>query len=417
MQIEQIKIVDLKPADYNPRKLTVDQHRQLTESIKRFGLVDPIIVNRHPGRENVVIGGHQRLKIASELGLTEVPVVYIDLEPERERELNLRLNKNLGEWDWDMLANQFDVSQLKEIGFTNNELGFMQGEGEEDEFDAEAEAAKITTPESKPGEVYELGRHRLMCGDSTKLEDVEKLMAGEKADLVFTDPPYNVDYHAQAKDSLIDPKRHVRGYGNEGIFNDNLTDENCLKFYTDILTNLYAISKDTTPIYWWFAMNKIELSLDAFKASGWRISQNIIWLKNYMTFSRGVDFHRMYEPCIFGWKEGKTHFSNKKIVDLKDVMNMDQEDFGLLLDVWYEKRDSVMTYVHPTQKPVRLAGRALRKSSERGAVVIDLFGGSGSTLLACEQLDRRCFTMELDPKYCDVIRKRYKQYVERGTQG
>lgn len=415
MQVVQVKIIDLKPADYNPRKLTKDQHRDLTESIKRFGLVDPIIVNQHAGRENVVVGGHQRLKIAQEQGFEEVPVVYVDLDEEREKELNLRLNKNLGEWDWDSLANNFDVNVLKDIGFTNNDLGFMQGEGEEDNFDADAEAEKITTPESKPGEIYELGRHRLMCGSSSEFTDVERLMGGEKARLVFTDPPYNVNYKPQ--EGSIDPKRHTRGYGTEGIFNDNKTEEECIEFYTSILKNLYAFTTDDAPMYWWLAMNKIELSLTAFHNAGWRISQTLIWLKNYMTFSRGVDFHRMYEPCLFGWKDGKTHFRNTRIHDLKDIINLEVSDFEQLLDVWYERRDSVMSYEHPTQKPVRRAGRALRKSSEVGALVVDLFGGSGSTLIACEQLGRRCFTMELDPKYCDVIRKRYERYVTQGTSG
>lgn len=406
MEIHQIKIQDLKPADYNPRKLTKDQHAQLTASIKKFGLVDPIIVNRHPGRENVVVGGHQRLKIASELGFTDVPVVFVDLDEKGERELNLRLNKNLGEWDWDMLANQFEIDDLKDIGFTSNELGFMQSEGEEDNFDADAEAEKIIEPESKRGEIYELGPHRLMCGDSTNLEDVEKLMGGAKADFVFTDPPYMVNYHRQ----------NGLAYNGDGIENDNLSPKEAIKFYTAVLKNLSSVSVNGAPIYWWYASRNQLWSQKAFKNSGWKFSQVLIWVKNAMVFYR-QDYHRCYEPCMYGWKKGSKHYTNNLIRNLKDVLALNIEQFADMLDIWFERRDQTQSYVHLTQKPIRLAGRAIRKSCPIDGSVIDLFGGSGSTLIAAEQLGRQAFLMELDPKYCDVIKKRYNQFKQYGTAG
>ncbi|MEK6531270.1 MAG: DNA modification methylase [Deltaproteobacteria bacterium] len=207
-------------------------------------------------------------------------------------------------------------------------------------------------------------------------------------------------------------------YGGSGgrIFNDNLSDDDCIKLYSDVLKNLYEHTTDDASIYWWFAMENHSLNAEAFKKTKWHISQIIIWLKNSMVISHGQDYHRQYEPCIFGWKKGKNHYRNKNITDLKDIFNLDFDDFIGMLDVWYEKRDNTATYIHPTQKPVRLAERGLKKNSEPGDIVVDLFGGSGSTLMACDQMVRRARLMELDPKYCDVIVKRWQAQPCAETQ-
>ncbi len=409
MEIVNVKIKELKSASYNPRQMTEKQAQDLTESIKKFGMVDPIIVNSHPGRENVIVGGHQRLKIADILGFVEVPVYYVNLDEKSEQELNLRLNRNVGQWDWEMLAN-FEKEMLLEVGFESQELdkGFGLNEVEEDNFDAQAEHDKIIEPQTKLGDLYQLGEHRLLCGDSTKLEDFDKLMAGQKAHLIFTDPPYNIDYKSAAGNSYSDGKY---GDGNK-IFNDNKSDEDCLQFYIDILKNLYLHSTDDCCIYWWLAFNVNGfINLLAFKESGWKMSQQLTWVKESMVFSRGQDYHRMGEPCFFGWKKNKSHFSNKKIADYKDVFNLDHDSFQELPDIWFENRDKTSEYVHPTQKPARRAERALKKSSVAGDVVLEAFGGSGSTLIACEQLGRKCFAVELDPKYCDVIIKRWEIFT------
>jgi len=186
MKIDQVKINDLKEAEYNPRQMTDDQHKHLTESIKKFGLVDPIIVNNHKDRRNIVIGGHQRLKIARELGFDAVPVVYLNLDLEREKELNLRLNRNLGQWDWDKLANEFDIDYLLNLGFTEEDIGvdFLKEDPDDDDVpEVEGE------PTAKLGDLYALGDHRVLCGDATKVEDFKLLMGDKKADMVFTDPP------------------------------------------------------------------------------------------------------------------------------------------------------------------------------------------------------------------------------------
>jgi len=408
MEIHQIKIDDLKPAEYNPRKWSEEQIKQLKSSIGKFGLVEPIVANRAQGRENVVIGGHFRLYVAKQLGFVDVPVVYVNIpDLEKEKELNLRLNRNVGEFDFKMLG-EFDEDLLKEVGFTGFEIDkAFDLKTSEDEFDADEEAKKIENPQAQLGDVYELCEHRLMCGDSTKPEDVKKLMGGGLAQLIFTDPPYMVDYKSPVGLSY-NSKKYA---GSDGkIFNDNLSDEKAMEFYIAVLKNLYENSTDTCPIYWWFASKNMLMNRIAFAETDWYFSQMIIWLKNSMILSRGQDYHRCYEPCLFGWKKGKTHFSNKQIADLKDSwMELDFESFQDQLEVWFQKRDTTTEYVHPTQKPVGLAERALRKSSRQGDIVLDLFGGSGSTLIACQQMMRRAFVMELDPRYVDVIIARWQK--------
>lgn len=409
MQIIQVEINQLRPSEYNPRKWDDDAIKNLTESIQHFGIVDPIIVNEAENRKNIVIGGHFRLKVAKDLGFKTVPCVFINIPDEtKERELNLRLNKNLGAFDYKALA-EFDQDLLAAVGFSSHELEqIFEINTKEDDFDQDGALAGKTSPIANLGEVFVLGSHRLMCGDSTKAKDVAKLMDGQKARLIFTDPPYNVDY-TPTGDLDYDPKMHTRGYGDGKIFNDNKTDEECLEFYIKVLNNIYESSTDDATLYWWFANKNNRINREAFESAKWHMSQVIIWLKNSMVYSRGQDYHRVYEPCMVGWKKGKPHYRNKEIHTFQDVFNLDKKDFEEILDVWFEHRDNTMEYIHPTQKPVRRAERALRKNSEQGDIVLDLFGGSGSTLIACEQMNRRCFMMELDPKFVDSIITRWEK--------
>jgi DNA modification methylase len=404
MQIVQVKIEDLKPADYNPRKWDDKMVESLKASIVNFGLVDPLVVNSAVNRQNIVIGGHFRLHVAKLLGFTEVPVVYVDIPEEtRERELNLRLNKNLGQFDADALAN-FDQELLAAVGWSTQELEKIFNLGaKEDDFVQQDEQTTI-----QKGDLYILGKHRLICGDATDEVEVAQLMDGQLANLIFTDPPYMVDYKSPG--GLGYDSKKFGGTGGK-IFNDNLKEPEALEFYVKILKNLYNFSQDNAPLYWWFANRNNYINRKAWRKSGWQMSQIIIWLKNSMIFSQGQDYHRCYEPCMFGWKQKKKHYSNKVIANYKDVFSLDREEYQDQLDVWFENRDITQDYIHPTQKPVRRAERALRKSSEAGGIVLDFFGGSGSTLMACEQMDRRCFVMELDPKYCQAIINRWQQFT------
>jgi DNA modification methylase len=407
--IEQIDISLLNPAPYNPRQFSDQEYKHLKESIQKFGIVDTILANGAPGRKNIIIGGHFRLRVAKDLGFTKVPVVYINIpEIEIEKELNVRLNKNLGAWDLDLLAD-FDKDILKDIGFTSQEIHrIFDPDLVEDNFDAAAALANIKEPSARLGDIYQLGEHRLMCGDSSKEEDVARLMAGGLARLIFTDPPYNVNYKSPV--GLTYNSTKFGGTGGK-MFNDNKSEEECFWFYSAVLKNLFKFSTDDVTIYWWFANKNNWINRLAFEEGGWHMSQILMWLKNSSIFSQGVDYHRCYEPVMMGWKKKKVHFKNKKYSNYKDCFNLDYDDWNDMIDVWYQHRDVTTQYIHPTQKPVRLAERALRKNSEMGDIVVDLFCGSASTLIGCEQMDRKCYAMEMDPKYIDVEILRWEAFT------
>lgn len=403
MQIVEVPIQNLKSAEYNPRQMTEKQIKDLTESIKEFGLVDPLIVNSHKGRENVVVGGHQRLKIALQEGFKTIPVVYIDLDEKSEQKLNLRLNRNLGEWNYDLLAN-FGKEELLNVGFTNEELDKIFNL-EEDNFDAQAEYDQIVEPTTKLGDLYQLGSHRLLCGDSTQPEAVSRVMGGVLADMVFTDPPYNVNYDYDWRSDLHKGKKVKHNF-----FNDKKSDDDYYKFIKDVFTNAYNFTKDNANFYCWYASRHHTLVERGLIDSKWLISQVISWIKNYPVLSISQDFHRTQEPCLHGWKKGKKHFHNN-IHNFRDIINWDELDE--LLDIWYEKRDLLMDYKHPTQKPIRLAERAIKMSSTINGVILECFNGSGSTMMACEQLQRKCYAIELDPIYIDVAIKRWELYTNK----
>lgn len=414
LKIELWDLDRLKKWDKNPRSISKNGLKRLVEQIRRLGQYKPLIVTE----DGTIIGGNMRFEAFKEIGLKQVYVSIVSPKDEDEMfEYALSDNDPAGFYDDDLLANilpTFDIdfslysvnmreaTSLKSI----SDISLNAQEDEAPELDEK------NPPVSQRGEVYQLGRHRLMCGDSTSAEDVGKLMGEDKAHMIFTDPPYMVDYHSPKGLSYDSAK-----FGNSGtIFNDNLSDLDALQFYIDVLKNLYTFTHDTVTLYWWFANKQNLINRISWEETGWHMSQIIIWLKNSMVFSRGQDYHRMYEPCMLGWKKKKTHFRNRSVSKMTDVFNLEFEDFELMLDVWYQRRDNTADYVHPTQKPVRLAERAIKKSSKSEDIVIDLFGGSGSTLIACQQMNRTARLMELDPKYCDVIRKRYCNLIGRGDE-
>lgn len=401
--VEKRKVKDLKLWDNNPRTLSKEAFGKLKDRIIKRGFHDVVKLNLD-GR---IISGNQRKRALEELGVEEVFVML----PERlltDTEMQIvagESNLHDGEDDFDMLANLYTEETLREIGYSEIQLGKMGiGNLEEDDFDAGAAYAEIQEPNTKIGDVFKLGSHRLMCGNSELAADFEKLMVGDLAQLIFTDPPYSVDYGSSEGNSYAKGK-----YQGKKIFNDDKSDEEALSFYKNVLNALAKVSKDDAVLYWWFANQKNWLNRLAWIEAGWRQSQIIIWVKNSMIFSSGQMYHRCYEPCMVGWKEKGTHWHNKQLPNLKDVFNLEYDEFSDQLDVWFERRDKITEYVHPTQKPVRLAERALRKNSREGDIVLDAFGGSGSTLIACEQMGRCCRMMELDPKYCDVIIARWEK--------
>lgn len=370
---EKRKINELVPYEHNPRQLTDKQHKDLESSLKKFDLVEIPAINT----DGTILAGHQRLAIMQQLGRgnEEIDVRVPDkkLTDKQVKEYNIRSNKNTGEWDWDILANSFELDDLQEWGFDAKDLslGFPEQEVEEDEAPEVAEGE----PDSKLGEVYELGRHRLMCGDATKKEDVEKLMDGQNADMVFTDPPYGVDYV-----SRVDKDRR-KPWG--GITNDDLKDETLRDFLYDTL-----IGFKNVPMY---VCCNWQSYPDFYLALG-RPNNVIVWDKG--SIGLGSGYRQQYELITF-----------------YGVLDHNSES-----NIWNFKRDTKQDYNHPTQKPLAISARAMKNSSNKDDIVLDLFGGSGSTLIAAEQTGRTCYMMELDPKYCDVIRKRYDNYVNKDNR-
>ncbi len=405
VKIVSVAIGDLKPSPYNPREISGHDFDALKRSLSEFGFVDPVIANR----DNTIIGGHQRVEAAKALGITTVPVVYVDLPKEKAKVLNLALNRISGEWDKDKLKellvelNNLSVD-LSLTGFTDDEVSALLDFTKEDDYKRPADLPTQT----HLGEVWQLGNHRLMCGDATKLQDVEKLMGGVQAQVLFTDPPYNVDYESPAGGTYDGGK-----YEHPKIFNDNLSDKQFFEFLQQALSNGFVVTTQTMSVYMFFASKNYRVVRDAFESAGFRYSQMLIWVKDRFVLSPGQEFHRVYEPIMYGWKKNKKHYFNKNYCNASDVIALGKEDFLEQLDVWYEHRDKLEDYVHPTQKPVRLAERAMKKSTKPGDAVLDLFGGSGSTLIACEQMDRRGFAIELDPYYCDVIINRWEKFTGR----
>lgn len=412
MDIQNRKIDEIKPYKNNAKSHPKKQVEQIARSIEKFGFNQPIVVDK----KDVIIVGHGRYLAAKHLNYQEVPTLKLEnLKEEEIKAYRLADNKlNESDWEMDMVMEELKQLSLEMVDLTGFDSNLVL-ETEEDTPDL----SNIGEPVSKEGDIYELGDHKIICGDSTKPETYKRLLGEEKARLVFTDPPYSIDYHS------VNKKKDSKGYsydstkyGGTGgrIFNDDKTPEEALEFYKDVSKQLYDFSTDDASIYWWYASRLQAVNEDALKHSGWHVSQIVIWLKEHLIYSPGQLYHRIYEPCIVGWKNGKVKYQNLTFSNLTELWTTgDIKTFAEHLDVWYQKRDNTSKYIHPTQKPVQLAERALKRSSEKGDIVLDAFGGSGSTLIACEQMDRKARIIELDPKYVDAIITRYVQYKEDNT--
>ena len=405
--VKQVAIEELKPADYNPRKWTETARKGLTDSLDTFGFVQPIVANSAPKRRGVIIGGNFKLDIAKQKGMKTVPVVWINIpDIKKEKELNLRLNKNQGEFDNDLLK-EFDESLLKDIGWDSKELDkIFAGDGEDD-FDGDKEAEKIIKPTSKQGEIYQLGRHTLMCGDSSKEEDVAKLMGGVQADMVFTDPPYNVNYAGRGKST------------SNTIKNDNMAEAEFRTMLKAWFTNFYKFLKTNGALYTCYASRTHREFEDAINFAGFDVRNQIIWVKKVASMGWG-DYRWKHEPILYCHKKDASlnfYGDRKQYTEWTEEMsdaellkmvksNITKEEAGDST-VWRLHREN--KYDHPTQKPIKLVTIAIRNSSKRDDVVLDLFGGSGSTLIAADQINRTAKIMELDPRYVDVIIMRWEK--------
>jgi len=409
LKVIYIPVKDLKPSSYNPRKWSDEAISGLKQSIKKFGLIDPIIANSAINRKNIVIGGHFRLEIAKQLGFAEVPVVYVNVpDVEKEKELNLRLNRNTGDWNFELLKN-FQIEMLMDIGFDNNDLSKIWDENletEDDNFDTEKELEKIKIPKTKLGDIIQLGQHLLVCGDSTDLKVVEKLTSNKSVSMVYCDPPYNIS---------LDYNKGIGGKGKYGgQTNDNKTDDEYKEFLKKTIQNVLTISKPDCHIFYWNDENHIGLIQDLYKEIGIENKRVCLWIKNGFSPTPNIAFNKSYEACIYGVIGKPTISENPK--NLNEILNKEIgsgnrtiDDILDLLNIWLVKRLPGGDYEHPTEKSPTLHERALRRCTNIGDTVVDLFGGSGSTLIACEQLKRKCLMVEYEPIFCDLIVSRYKK--------
>ena len=402
-----LKITKIHPYEKNPR-INDNAVEAVKESIKQCGYISPIIVDEN----NVVLAGHTRLKAIKELGWKEVEVIRKDnLTEEQKRKYRILDNKTseYAEWDYELLKGELEGLDFNGFDF---EWGIVEDEPEveEDDYDIDKKLEEIKEPQAKLGDVYQLGNHRLMCGDSTNPVDVDELMNGEYADLLLTDPPYNVDYE---------------GSDGQKIENDKMEDASFRQFLVQAFQNADTALKNGGGFYIWHADSEGYNFRGACHDIGWKVRQCLIWVKNSFTFGR-QDYKWQHEPCLYGWKEGSAHYFIEEYnhpTIIEQEINLDKlkkDDLKKILeDIMYSDTPSTIIRenkplkndLHPTMKPIKLLAYLLKNSSERGQKILDLFGGSGSTMIACEQLNRQCYMMEYDPKYVDVIINRWEEYT------
>lgn len=381
MEIREIRLSELHPASYNPRKKLKKgdkEYEKIKQSLLKFGYVDPIIVNK----DLTVIGGHQRLTVLKDLDYETAKCVIVDLSKEDEKALNIALNKITGQWDDQLLADL--LLDLQESDFNLDLTGFEPPEIDDilsnvhdkdlsdDDFDVEEELKKPTF--SKRGDIWQLGKHRVICGDSTKAETYDQLLGDKKANLVVTDPPYNVDVEETAGK----------------ILNDNMPDSDFYLFLFDMFSQVEKHIESDASIYVFHADTEGLNFRKAFKDAGFYLSGCCIWKKNSLVLGRSP-YQWQHEPCLFGWKQKGKHqwFSDRKQTTIWE----------------YDRPKSSKD--HPTMKPIPLMAYPIQNSSMRGTIVLDPFLGSGSTLMAADQTGRVCYGIELDEKFVDVIVKRY----------
>ena len=390
MNIQIIDINKLIPATYNPRKdLKPDdaEYIKIKNSIVKFGFVSPLVINK----DMTVIGGHQRLKVLKDLGITEVECIVVDLDKTNEKALNIALNKIQGDWDEDKLEALLQELKLEEFdmnltGFDFDEVDEILNDingTKEDNFDVDSAYEEIEEPITKPGDIWILGNHRLMCGDSTHKDDIMRLMNNQDADMLLTDPPYNVDYVGKTAEALK-------------IKNDNMDDNQFYEFLKKVFENMYIVTKEGASIYVFHADTEGINFRKAFKDAGFKLAECLIWKKDCFVMGR-QDYQWQHEPVLYGWKEGKAHYF------------INDRTQSTILEFDRPKQSTL----HPTMKPIDLIAKLIKNSSKENDIILDLFGGSGSTIIATEQLNRKCYTMELDPKYCDVIVKRWETMTNR----
>jgi len=432
VELREVEIAALKPYERNAKQHSKEQVEKIGRSIRELGFLSPCLIDQ----EMNVIAGHGRIMAAKEIGLTAVPCVFVEGLTEEQRKAYILADNRLTELgEWDMERVQQELADLADADFDISMTGFDPDLRFDDSMGAiqddgwtETEPDAAEEPRSRVGDIYQLGNHRLMCGDSTDSEMVAALMAGQKADLMVTDPPYNIGLGgdesgaAQSTDELAKRRKHQ----DDGAFllNDNLSEKEFVDFLGKAMTNGKDALREGGAFYVWYATRNTEQFLQGLRKAGLEVKQILIWVKGHFTLGR-QDYQWQHEPCLYGWKDGAAHYfldSRKQSTVIEDLMpdlaHMKKDEMAQLLreiyaeeietDVIRESKPNV-SELHPTMKPLKLIARQIRNSSREGEKVLDLFGGSGTTLIACEQMNRQCYMMEFDPHYADVIVDRWEK--------
>lgn len=405
---ETRKVSNLIPNDQNPRVMSPKQIEDLKRSLKKFNLVEIPVIDT----DDKVIAGHQRLMVMKLLGredeTIEARVPNRKLTKQEYDQYLLTSNRVHGDWSWDKLAENFDIDTLLVSGFDDADLSHIFDDlaVEDDEFDVDKELEKIKKPKSKHGDLYQLGKHRLICGDSTNVKTIQKLMGDHKAQTIYTDPPYNI---------ALDYDKGIGGksrYG--GKVDDSKTDDEFREFLGKALTNGLAACDKDVHVFTYCDQRYIWLLQTLYSELGIKPKRVCLWIKNGGSPTPQIAFNKQFEPCVYG-TIGSPHLSDKAL-NLSEILNKEIgtgnrtiEDILDMIDIWLVKRLSGTEYQHPTEKPPTLHEKALRRCTRPGDSILDLFGGSGSLLIACEQLKRSAYLVEQEPIFVDLIIRRYEK--------
>ncbi len=398
------KLSDLIKNGYNPRSLSENEKRDLEKSIKEFGTVVPVVINIG-SRANIIIGGEQRVKVYADLGIDSIEcmVPSRELTLEEEKELNLRLNKNTGSWNEELLK-EFDMSLLLDVGFGDEELQnlFDDVDVTEDDFDLEKAIKETPVAKVKLGEIYELGKHRLLVGDSTDENQVKELMKDDLADIIFCDPPFNISWEYGGK------------YGGE--YKDNKSEKEYYDFIDKSIETGRKFSKPDSHFFYWSDPNSIGLTQSLYDKHGIRKRRVCLWIKSNQNCTPKIAWNRLYEPCTYG-TIGKPYL-NPNFRNANEILNQEVttgnqvlDELQDMIDLWLVKRDNTQNYLHPTQKPVPLNEKPFKRCSAPLHVVFSGFAGSGSDLIACEELNRVWRGVEKDPIFATIVIDRWEKFT------
>lgn len=397
----------LRPSDHNSRDMEQGEFTHLVKSIRTHSMVQPIIANSRPPRENIIVNGHQRLKAAIEAGLDTVPVIFLDLTLEQEKALSLRLNRIGGHFVDELLRANFDMDFLLETGFNDTDLGHIWDgalEIEDDNFNIERAIKEALSTDIKLGDLFALGEHKLLCADSTDPEAIKRLAGDLKPSVLYVDPVFNIglDYD--------------KGVGGKASYGGKTSDRKSKKEYKaflgKLLANALAVMTDDAHAFMYCDQSYIGLVQELMAEHGLTNRRVCLWLKNAFNVTPRVAFNKAYEPVVYATRK-KPYLSDTR--NLSEILNKDissgnraHDDIMDMFDIWLAKRDPGQDYQHPTQKPLTLHEKPIKRCTRIGDVVLDICGGGGSTLMSCDQLKRVALLSEIDPVFCQVTINRFE---------